>query len=492
MHLPDRDMDARLPEDPRQSGAAVQYSKFSLRYVLEIFFRRKRQITIPVLLVTALAAAGSRMMPKVYESGTTILLGRDEVLNPLVRWQTAVSLSAFDYLMSFQKIIYSRTLLEQVIADTELLPENPDPAELDDMLNKLRGSIVTNVSGADSFAIITRWDDPAMAKEITQTVSDLFIEMSLEDGRKEANTAVQFIQGQLQQYKTVLYNAENALRIYKENNPDKLPDQMNSYVADLIGMQKKLAETRSKIKQLELREKLYRDRLSGEAPMVVKSATFLNASPLSMQLEEQSLRVARLEKQMTEEHPDLIAARRDLAAMIELREKEKNSNEAAQTEEIRSPVYQEVQASLQEARIELETEKLVHDELVTAIAELDAKVRLIPRSELFLNTKQREVKTLNELYETLRIKVEHARVSQNIELQSQENRFKVLDPPRVPLEHSSPNATMILIGGFVGGVFLGLGLILLFEFLDQAIVREEELVFNFGENVLASVPKLHS
>ena len=112
--------------------------------------------------------------------------------------------------------------------------------------------------------------------------------------------------------------------------------------------------------------------------------------------------------------------------------------------------------------------------------------------EMDLTSLQREVANVGELYETLRAKVEHAKVSQQVELQSQENRFQILDQARVPLRHASPNAPMITVAGFVGGVFLGIGLIFLFEFLDQAVVREEEMVFVFDETILATIPKLHT
>ena len=86
---------------------------------------------------------------------------------------------------------------------------------------------------------------------------------------------------------------------------------------------------------------------------------------------------------------------------------------------------------------------------------------------------------------------QHARVSQKIELQSQENRFQILDSAKVPLRPAAPNVPLIIIGGLLGGLFMGIGLIFVFEFLDQSIVREEEMVFVFDETILATIPKLH-
>ena len=477
------------PPTPAQ-GAASVYQRFSLRYLLEILFRRKRTVVLPILIVTSMAAVGGRLMPKRYDSGTTILLGQDEVLNPLVKWQTAVSLSIFDEMLTFTKVIYSRNLLESVAVDLGLV-DGLDPLELQDMVYRLQGAISTNVSGTDSFSISAKWDDPEMAKDIAETVTNRFIEKALEAGREEATAAVSFIQDQLTTYRQLLLAAEERLKVYKEENPTRLPEQMITYQGELQSYQRDLAKADVEIKDLELRITLQEDRLSGEQPMVVRSATFLNASPLQTHMERKAIEVAEKRSSMGADHPDLVRAINELEALQAMRSAEKETKEAAQTEEIRSPTYQEVLGTLQELRIELQTALQKREEHKRIIANLEKKVAEIPESQMTLRAMEREVTNLEEVYQTLRAKVEHARVSQQVELQSQANRFKILDEARVPLTHSSPNALLLLIGGFIGGCALGLGLIFLFEFLDQTIVREAEMHFTFGEDVLGTLPRLH-
>ena len=83
-----------------------------MRYLLEILFRRKRQFIIPMLLTPLLAYLLSYAIKPTYMSSTTILLGKEEILNPLGRYDSAVTMTDGNRLGSFQKIIYSRTLLE--------------------------------------------------------------------------------------------------------------------------------------------------------------------------------------------------------------------------------------------------------------------------------------------------------------------------------------------------------------------------------------------
>lgn len=471
-------------------GAAKIYQRFSARYLLEILFRRKRTVVLPVLIVTAMAAVGTQLVPKKYDSGTTILLGQDEVLNPLVKWQTAVSLSIFDEMQTFTKVIYSRNLLEAVAIELEL-SDGSNPLKLQDTVYRLQGAISTNVSGTDSFSISAKWDDPEMAKQIAETVTNHFIDKALEAGRDEATAAVSFIQDQLTTYRQLLLAAEERLKVYKQENPTRLPEQMTTYQGELQSYQRELVRADVEIKDLELRIKLYEDRLSGEQPMVVRSATFLNSSPLQTHMENKAIEVAEKRSRMNEDHPDLVRAVGELEALQAMRSREKETKEASATEEVRSPTYQEVLGTLQETRIELQTAVQKRIEHERIIAELQTKVAEIPQSQMTLRAMEREVTNLEEVYQTLRAKVEHARVSQQVELQSQANRFRILDEARVPLQHSSPNALLMIIGGFLGGCALGLGLIFLFEFLDQTVVREAEMYFTFNEDVLGTLPRLH-
>jgi polysaccharide chain length determinant protein (PEP-CTERM system associated) len=476
----------------RKSGVDATYQKFSLYYLLEILFRRKRTIILPVIVATGLAAVGAALTPKSYKSSTSILLGKGEVLNPLVKWQTAVSLGVTDYLISFNKIIYSRSLLEELVSRLDLVEGDADPFAIEKMLGKLRGAISANAAGADSFGIDVTWKDPVQAKEITQTVTELFIEKSLEGGRKEATSAVDFIQKQLDAYQADLSHAENRLKKYREENPDRLPARHLAYLSDLTSYKKLLTEADVDIKELGLRVGLLEDRLSGETPMVVDSASFLNVSPIQQRLEHLRIEVQEMKVRMKPDHPELLRRQADLEAIARIREDEKKDNVATETKEVRSPMYQEVLARLQDAHVDLEAAVLKREEYALLITDLEQKVELIPQAEMALNSIEREVAINQELFETLRTKVEHARVNQQVELQSQENRFQILDAAEVPLRPAAPNVPLIIIGGFIGGLFMGLGLIFAFEFLDQSIVREEEMVFVFDETILATIPKMHS
>ncbi|MEI8243454.1 MAG: hypothetical protein WCI17_09335, partial [bacterium] len=102
----------------RQSAQAVESpiaGDFSLRYLCEIVFRRKRTLLLTMVFTPILCILASQFIKSMYMSSITILLGKNEILNPLVRFDMAVSMTEMNRLGSFRKVIYSRPLIEDAI-----------------------------------------------------------------------------------------------------------------------------------------------------------------------------------------------------------------------------------------------------------------------------------------------------------------------------------------------------------------------------------------
>lgn len=76
--------------------------------------RKMLLISIPILF-TAISIGATFFIPQEYMSSTSILVQKDETLNPLLMYEMAVSTVSDDRLQSFNEIIYSRTTMEMLI-----------------------------------------------------------------------------------------------------------------------------------------------------------------------------------------------------------------------------------------------------------------------------------------------------------------------------------------------------------------------------------------
>jgi capsular exopolysaccharide synthesis family protein len=99
---------------------------------------------------------------------------------------------------------------------------------------------------------------------------------------------------------------------------------------------------------------------------------------------------------------------------------------------------------------------------------------------------KREVDANRLLYDTLQTNIK----KENITEQTQSVNIWVIDKAELPAAPSKPNKKRMLLLAVVLGLFGGIGLAFLVEYLDNTVKSEAELEHRFGRTVLGSVEKL--
>ncbi len=463
--------------------------EFSLRYLLEVVFRRKRVLLAVVVATPLLSLLVSLLIRPSYMSTTTILLGKEEILNPLVRFDMAVTMTDYNRLSSFQKVVYSRPLMEEAIGKLGLDRNLKSDAELEQCVTRMRGNTHLIALAADSFQIGCTARDPVLARNMVDTISQLFVEKSLQASRREATAAVNFIQKEVDHYREALERITKQLQDFRTNNNETLR-MANALGSMLSDCRAKRMEAELELKQEQLYEKLYRERLTGEKPLVVSQSVYVQNTPFQRRYQEMQLQMGNLLATRDKSHPEVLKLQRELDYINTLLREEKEKKEASETQEVRSPVYQEVQSRLEDSRIKSKV-------LEQKVAELERRqgdlLQMLVREPELTKEEQHlenEVKLTREIYDNLRTKFEQARVTREVEIAQQTSRFTIIEPARVPLQRYKPDRKKFMLGGIIGGVSLGFLLVFLLEFSDPRLIRPGELLRRTGLPLLGTLPKL--
>jgi hypothetical protein len=77
-------------------------------------------LVVTPLFFLGLSIASLQVIEPKYTSSTSILVQKEETLNPLVLYEMAVTIASEDRLKSFNEIIYSRSTMEMLIDSLEL------------------------------------------------------------------------------------------------------------------------------------------------------------------------------------------------------------------------------------------------------------------------------------------------------------------------------------------------------------------------------------
>lgn len=130
---------------------------------------------------------------------------------------------------------------------------------------------------------------------------------------------------------------------------------------------------------------------------------------------------------------------------------------------------------------------------VSTIPEADSankdyyKVLLIDKLDSVM---ARDAGVNNGIYNMLLQRLETAKITQRLQSSKEGTRYTVLDPPRLPLDPTKPNKTLVALIGLVLGAVLGFGLVVASEFLDKSFIDVEDAKSFLGRPLIGAISKI--
>src|SRR5262245_11135736 len=126
-------------------------AQLSAQELLGVLRRRKKHLICPFLIVLLIRTLGALLLHKKYESSNTIVVQRDEILNPLVNYTMAVSIASEDRLKTFNEIVYSNASIQRLIDSLNLDSGVRPGKEMEDLIKAIKRNIETDRPGSATF-----------------------------------------------------------------------------------------------------------------------------------------------------------------------------------------------------------------------------------------------------------------------------------------------------------------------------------------------------
>ncbi len=481
-------------------------SQESVFHYLEILIRRRWAVIVPAVVISGLTVPIVFSIPATYQSTTLILVEAQKVPETLVR--TTVTTPIEDRLQAISQQILSRTRLQRVIEKFNLYhSNNPNsegriakwwmrlrsgrPPALEsstapvtlDHVERLRRNLVIQVprgrNTGSTISISFIGDDPRTVMDVTNELASLFIEENLRVREAQAEGTTEFLENELQQMKVRLEAHEEALREFKERSMGELPEQLDANLRTLDRLQIERQMLENSLKNAEdryadLNRQLTSDTLGGgDSPSTVAG-----------RLQALRIRLAYLRTEYTEEYPDIVLLKKEIAAVeAELEAQATTSTPPAM------PGGGAVNARLAEQRREIQTIRQRQQVVVAQINDYEKRVERTPHREQELAMVLRDYENVQRSYQALLDKRQEANIAESLERRQKAEIFRILDPANFPERPYQPNRVLLILLGIAGGLAAGIGLAVFREQLDASIKTEADLVeASTGIPVLAVVP----
>lgn len=422
---------------------------------------KKRYIIISTWLICPIGFMFVANMPDQYRSYTKIYVDTRSMLKPLLRGLTFQTNPQAEIKLIANTLL-STPNVEDLARKADLdLSANTD-AEFKEVVSDLRKKIRVSGGGRNGIYNISVNDtDPQLAKLIVTLTMDKFVESALGQNRADSDTASQFLDQQIDEYAARLTAAENRVAEFKKQYGEILSG--NSYY-------QQRANLRSQIEgiELELQEKKtqlisLREKFSSNEPTDSSSGNVNIKTQYDGRMSALQAKLDDLQIRFTEQHPDVIQTKEQLERLEKLKEEEikelvkgLSSGEIATGGLSENAIVQELTILINRIDSEVASLEVRRLNFLERLADLDEKIELIPDIEAKRTALNRDYGITKRRYEEFLSRRESADLSRKADLTAEDVKFRVIEPPRVPLKPSGPNRityyVMVLMAGFGAGV----------------------------------------
>ncbi len=463
--------------------------------VLLVEARRRRLALGTLFAVIALTALViGVLLPRKYESSTTILVQESNIVTGLMEGR-AVATGVADRAGIAREVIFSRKVMNDILAAGGWLDQHPSPVEQDRMIEAITDR-TRIASPRDNLIQISYTDkDAARSFHVTERLAELFIQESLAAKEHESRNAFEFIDSQVALYHKKLIDAEDKLKAYREANVDARPGGEADSNTRIAQLRTQIEQARLELMEQHSRESALASQLSGEAEI---TAVQTRASTYRVQLAELQNQLDRLLLTYTDDYPDVVRIRhqmQDIRDLLKRDEADKalapkpTGGPSATDDSIAyNPLHQELRSKLNEARrnAAATAAKLSATEGMLN-GELDRNKR-IANSENALAELTRDYEVNRDIYQDLLKRRENARVSMDLDAKQQGLTFRIQEPAVMPVRPSGLRLIHFAIGGLVLGALLPLALLFGYARFDPRVRSAAQIERLAGVPVLVTIP----
>jgi polysaccharide chain length determinant protein (PEP-CTERM system associated) len=459
---------------------------------LEVFLRRKWLLLIPLVLGVAGSYGALQWIPATYKSTTVILVEPQKISQDYVK--STVPIDIQERLSSITQQVMSRTRLETIMKQFGLFSDKKDLAP-EELIVAMREKIEVNVETTTTkgkndtlnvFSISFLDQEPQTAMLVTSKLASLFIEENLKIREQQAEGTTLFLEQQLQEVKSTLEEQESRIRVFRQQYMGELPSQLEANLRTLDRLQLSLQSANEALRMSEDR------RASLEREMLIYTPTpnLQAANPEEARLKSLREDLSRAEALYTDEYPEVIRLRREVRE-LEARLAEEAPVAAPSQEYLtnqQNVLLINMANQLRSLTAEIHNLEEKRKEISLQIQNLAARVERTPIREQQLSALIRDYDNTKSNYESLLGKKLDAQLSENLEKRQKGEQFRILDPANLPEKPFSPEPQKVYLIGTGLGLASGIGLVMLFEFLDSSFRRPEDFYPTTGLPVLAAIP----
>jgi len=434
-----------------------------------------------------------------YEASARVYVDTQTVLKPLMAALTFQP-DIDQQVNMLARTLISRPNVERLVRLPQLQLDASSASAREEMTTRLMNEIKVAPTGSSNLYEITyRGPSPERAQRLVEATVDLFVSAGSGAKRRDSQEAGRFIEDQIHAYETKLVEAENRLKEFKIRNFGVSGVSNQDYFVRVSTLTEETNKIRSELSAAEQSRDSYRRELAAEDPQLPLEMTpKLGAAVVEVEarLDAQRKQLDELLRRYTDQHPDVVSARRVISQLEQDVRDRREAAERTMAKSVKtgkaatSPVYQKLRISLAESEAQVAA---LRSQLGTQQARLEqvrALAGRVPQVEAELAQLNRDYDIIRKNYDLMVARRESASLGVKLDESSQLAEFRVVEPPRVSPRPVSPTRVQLSMLAILVSLAVGCMAALLMEVVSPTFDDVATLRRLSGRTVLGTVSML--
>ncbi len=468
---------------------------------VSVIQRRKYWILIPAVALIVVGVLLTPLIPRTYKSTTTIMVTAQNV--PSVYVKSSDRSAGATRLEEINLQVMKGTGFPGIIEKFNLYPALRKKASMARVIAAMRKDIVVDEvpdagdgrGGILAFTISYIGRTPREAQEVTEALTQLFMDENLREGRERSHGAYAFLTSQLDAASQRLSAQQAKIQAFKMSHLDSLPEQAQANMQMISQIQSVLQANEDALAQAN------QQRVYLQSVLNVKqngdqgvSAPPPPSTPLQIELaqKQQELRADLLK--YTPEHPDVIRLKHDIAALkvqIENAPKMSGSNAVAlaAAPQLSGPsMNDQLRSQLIALNGDIKAREARQRQLQDRLTQLRGSMGGLPAVQTQFTALNSQYEEMQKNYNALLEQQQEAAMMTALDQREQAQQFAVVEAATLPILPFSPNLLLLKMAVVLVGLLVGFLLALVVEVGDDTMHNSDEVAAYLKLPVMVSLP----
>jgi uncharacterized protein involved in exopolysaccharide biosynthesis len=524
--------------------------EISLSELKGIFRRRKNVFLYSFALIFCACLVVAFVLPPLYQSQVLIIVENQDIPEEYVKSTTTSYIS--ERLTVLERKILSYQRLLAIIKAHELYPDLQSDGKMvaqlreDITLETIDVAVQDRRSGGSAtiaFALAYQHKNPEKAKQVTDIISNLFVEEDQKAREKRATTTTSFLEKELEELRRQVKINEEKISRFKAANIDRLPGSTGIFQQTVFRLEQDIDRIDTRIRTLHEKIIYLKSQIANIDPLIpILTDSGQVASNPSNRLKYLRLQLIQMQSNLSEKHPDIIRLKgeieklesqvgqkdtsteklnrlkivenqiaalkskygdkhpdvvklsreADLLTRQIARQRESEASIGTVDEQSDNPGYMNIKAQIIVAESEINGLRDERRKISGQLEDYQKKLEVTPFIDEEYNSLTLDYENAKKKFNEVSNKLHSAMIAQEMDVSEQGERFRIEQPAVLPDRPSKPNRLLIILLGFVLGAGCGVTLAAVTEGLDSSIKAPDEMESVLGVPVLATISLYNS